>query len=230
MNESIVEKATHTEANYHEHWMTLHYTIGRDLWIIATVHMPTSWQSSERFNDTLYDLDKVMENIAAGKRTQPRVLGGGGWKAAWPAPNGILESYYELQADDRAAMICHLFMKWNVSRPVDCVGGNVEDQWTYQTTAGRQNLIDYIVSSEPYYNHGLAWNSDHRLVKCTTEGRNPEVYTFNEEIEPTLKNWNVLARRLVPMREVFRRDGRREHRGCPEHHEGDRGARGARFE
>lgn len=156
------------------------------------MHMPTSGQSSERFNDTLYDLDRVIQKIAAGKRTQPRVLLGGGWNAAWPALNGIPENYYDIQGDDRGAMVGQFFMKWNISGAVDCVAGNVEDPRTYQTTTGRNNIIDPLSAPSPTTTkecRACPWKGDHRPVTCATNRREPEVYTFNKEIEPMLKNW-----------------------------------------
>lgn len=77
MNDSVVKQAAHIEGSYHDHWMTLDYTTGRDLWAIAAVHMFTSWQSAEKFKDALNDLDNNMDSIAAEKKKQPRVLVGG---------------------------------------------------------------------------------------------------------------------------------------------------------
>lgn len=106
--------------------MTLHYTIGRDLWIIAAVQMPATWHCAEKFKGALNDLDKQMETIAAAKKRQPRVLLGGDWNATWPALKGIPEDYYDSQADDRGATVGQFFMKWNISGPEDCVVGNIK--------------------------------------------------------------------------------------------------------
>lgn len=47
MIDSIVQQASHIEARYHDHWMLLNYFIGRGLWIIASVHMPTTCRRGE---------------------------------------------------------------------------------------------------------------------------------------------------------------------------------------
>lgn len=42
MNDCVAKRASGLEAHYYYHWILVNYFIGRDLWIIACVHMSTT--------------------------------------------------------------------------------------------------------------------------------------------------------------------------------------------